>query len=67
MQEATVSSSMLSALMPPMLRPISALSDEEGVRRQLEGLRAVWLQSEGPPDAADRVVAQPAALDNYGP
>ena len=29
MQEATVSSSMLSALMPPMLRPISALSGSD--------------------------------------
>ena len=38
------------------------LLDEEGIGRQLEGLGAVRLQAERPPDAADRAVAQPGPL-----
>ena len=45
---------------PPLTFSMKKVSE-----RQLEGLRAVGLQSEGPPDAADRVV-EPAAL-GHGP
>ena len=45
---------------------IPHLLDEEGVRRQLEGLGAVGLQREGTPDAAHGVVAQ-TGTPGHGP
>ncbi len=45
---------------------IPHLLDEEGVRRQLEGLGAVGLQREGTPDAAHGVAAQ-TGTPSHGP
>ena len=45
---------------------IPHLLNEEGIRRQLEGLGAVRLQREGTPDATHRVVAQ-TGTPGHGP